>query len=162
MSHLTLFVFFVLLSFRVFVIAFLTLLHPRPTFEQTLHKVGGSPVQPAVQINSTQAPAATSPSDRRVAVRQVVRHEALSRPLELVDGICWGAVVRALSTTGLGLVICFPFKLGAHLAVDVRGAGKTLSLLVRVVRVTDQTDGTWFMGCELVTPLTPEQLQGLV
>src|SRR5438132_12939926 len=104
-------------------------------------------------------PARAPRPERRASVRHVCELEALSRPLDLADTICWGATVRDISAGGVGLQLCYPFQLGTLLAVDVRNEkGRTRTLLVRVIHVTDQADGTWFLGCELVTPLREGEL----
>jgi len=35
-------------------------------------------------------------------------------------------------------------------------------ILVRVVRVTEQGDGNWFLGCEFTDQLTDDELQALL
>ena len=80
--------------------------------------------------------------DRRVSVRHVCSLEAVSRPLESPDGLCWGARIKTVSTGGVGLLLCYPFRAGSCLAVDVPGACEARSLLVKVVHVADQSDGT--------------------
>lgn len=102
------------------------------------------------------------PRERRVSVRHVVNLEALSRPLEVADCICWGATVQDISQSGLGLLICYPFKAGTYLAVDVCGPNEPRTLLSRVVHVADQSDGTWSIGCELVHRLSEAELEALV
>jgi len=98
--------------------------------------------------------------ERRSAVRHAVKLEALSRPLEGQDAIWWGAQVRDLSTTGVGLTLCFPFKPGTYLAIDLQGPlGGNRTLLSRVIHVRDQSDGTWHLGCEFVKPLPDNDLE---
>ncbi len=110
-------------------------------------------------------PAAAPPPamlDRRASVRHVCDHEALSRPLELPDAISWGAKIQDISRGGLRLLLCFPFKPGAFLAVDVHlGQAGSRTLLVRVVRAADQADGTWLVGCEFAAPLSEQELTAL-
>src|SRR5438067_7610999 len=85
--------------------------------------------------------------ERRSATRHAVSMEALSRPLEGQDAIWWGATVRDLSTTGIGLTLCFPFRPGTFLAIDLLGPlGGNRTLLSRVVHARDLTDGTWHVG----------------
>ena len=100
--------------------------------------------------------------DRRASVRHVCDQEALSRPLELPDAISWGAKVHDISRGGLGLLLCYPFKPGTFLAVDLQSSrAVSRTLLVRVVHVTDQADGSWFVGCEFAAPLTEEEVAAL-
>src|SRR5947209_20209071 len=90
------------------------------------------------------APPATS--ERRASVRYACDLEALSRPLNSADAISWGTTVTDVSHDGLGLILCYPFKLGTFLAVDLETAGGIRAVLVRVARVTDRADGTWPVG----------------
>jgi hypothetical protein len=100
--------------------------------------------------------------ERRASVRHVCEREGLSRPVELVDSISWGARVQDVSAGGLGLRLCYPFKPGAALAVDLRDdAGRTRTFLVRVVHAADQADGTWFLGCEFANALSEEEMAQL-
>lgn len=100
--------------------------------------------------------------ERRASVRHVCDKEALSRPLELPDAISWGAKIQNISLGGLGLLLCYPFKPGTFLAVDLQvGQLASRTLLVRVVHVTDQADGTWSVGCEFAAPLNEEELAAL-
>ncbi len=92
--------------------------------------------------------------DRRATVRRLCGGEAVSRSLDSPATLCWGAQVRDISAGGIGLVLCFPFKPGTCLAIDLAGPeGAPRTVLARVVHVHDQTDGTWVLGCEFVRPL---------
>lgn len=92
--------------------------------------------------------------ERRASERNASGTQALSRPLIANDAIAWGASVRDVSDTGIGLTLCFPFNPGTYLAIDLRTAGGTRSLLARVVHARDQADGTWHVGCEFVNKLS--------
>ena len=101
--------------------------------------------------------------DRRSSTRHPVSLEALSRPLEGQDAIWWGATVRDLSSTGLGLTLCFPFRPGTLLAVDLLGPlGGTRTLLTRVIHARDLADGTWHVGCEFVKPLSEGEVEIMI
>ncbi len=100
--------------------------------------------------------------ERRLANRHSVSMEALSRPLEGQDTIWWGATVRDLSSGGIGLILCYPFKPGAYLAIDLQGPGGGHSFLTRVVHVRDLADGTWHIGCEFVKKLTDSEVEVLI
>lgn len=102
-------------------------------------------------------------AERRTAPRHAVMMEALSRPLDGMDTIWWGATVRDLSATGIGLVLCYPFRAGAYLAVDLQGKqGGSRTMLARVVHVRDQADGTWHVGCEFVKRLTDSDVDIMI
>jgi hypothetical protein len=101
--------------------------------------------------------------ERRSRARQSVAREALSRPFEGEDAIWWGATVRDLSSTGIGLTLCFPFREGTYLAVDLLGPlGGNRTLLTRVAHARDLADGTWHVGCEFVKALTDSQLELII
>lgn len=101
--------------------------------------------------------------DRRGAERHTTDGEALARQLDAANGIFWGAVIRDISSTGIGLRICYPFHAGTYLAIDIHGPnGLTHGLLARVVHAHDQADGAWHVGCEFVKPLSASELDLLV
>ncbi len=101
--------------------------------------------------------------ERRSSVRHPVSLEALSRPLDGQDAIWWGATVRNLSTTGLALSVCFPFRAGTYLAIDLQGVGGlNRTLLTRVIHAHDQTDGTWHVGCEFINRLSDDDIDLII
>ena len=102
-------------------------------------------------------------NERRGSERHAASIEALTRPLEAQDTLWWGAVVRDISTTGLGLSLCYPFRPGTYLAVDVQSAsGGGRTFLTRVIHVQDKADGTWHLGCEFVKKLTDSDLEMII
>lgn len=109
-------------------------------------------------------PASSNPAiERRIAVRHVSSLEAVSRPLDAQDTLSWGAQVRDVSAAGIGLTICYPFKPGTYLAIDLqKGTAGARTLLARVVHAQDQADGTWAIGCEFVKQLTPSDVDLLL
>src|SRR4051812_41730160 len=112
-------------------------------------------------MNDSPAPP-TSATERRASVRYGCDLEALSRPLNAADAISWGTTVTDISHGGLGLILCYPFKLGTFLAVDLEHDHGVRTLLVRVAHVTDRADGTWQVGCEFARPIGPDDLHGLI
>ena len=101
-------------------------------------------------------------AERRHTHRHACTTEATSYALEAAEAIAWGAVVRDVSTGGVGLTLCFPFRPGTFLAIDLkRRDGTTRSLLARVVHVRDQVDGSWHLGCEFVKPLAADEVETL-
>ena len=104
----------------------------------------------------TTAPLTPNTSrEQRATVRHLCDHQAVSRPLELADGMSWGAVVQDLSATGVGLLLCYPFKAGTWLAIELQDVAGPRTLLGQVTHATDRSDGTWHIGCELVKQLDP-------
>jgi hypothetical protein len=101
--------------------------------------------------------------EKRHEVREPCRLETTSRPLEVGDAMGWGGTVKDLSAGGLKLQICFPFRPGTYLAVELPapgGAGR--SFVCRVVHVHDHSDGTWTLGCKFLKPLTDSAVDLLV
>jgi hypothetical protein len=102
--------------------------------------------------------------DKRSSTRFTSALEALSRPLDAPETICWGASIHDISNGGVGLKLCYPFKRGTYLAIDlVSPNGNNRALLGRVVHVHDQfSDGTWLVGCEFVKQLTDSEVELLI
>jgi PilZ domain len=90
--------------------------------------------------------------------------EATSRPMEAGDAMAWGGVVKDVSAGGLKLGLCFPFRPGTYLTVELHTPAGTLrrSLVCRVVHVRDDADGTWTLGCEFLKPLPEADIPQLV
>ena len=94
-------------------------------------------------------------SERRDSQRQACALEATSHPIDAGETLSFGAVVHDLSAGGLGITLCYPFRLGTYLAVDLTCPGGIVrTLMVRVAHVHDQKDGLWRLGCEFIKPLT--------
>jgi hypothetical protein len=93
--------------------------------------------------------------ERRGGDRHACSLEATSRSIEIAEMLSWGAVVSDLSAGGVGITLCYPFRPGTYLAVELQSpSGKLRTLMVRVLHVHDQSDGQWRLGCEFVKPLT--------
>src|SRR5437867_712496 len=102
-------------------------------------------------------------ADRRGAERHPAQLEALTRPIDATDTLWWGATVLDISSTGIGIRLCFPFRAGTYLAIDLKAPdGPSRTILSRVVHVRDQSDGTWHLGCEFVKKLPEGELAMLV
>lgn len=70
----------------------------------------------------------------------------------------WQATVVNISAGGFGLVTPRAVKEGNHLRVDLPASDGQAEqqLLVRVVHLRKQDDGSWLLGCELTDGLTEE------
>ena len=98
--------------------------------------------------------------ERRDGGRHACSLEATSHPIEAGETLSWGAVVHDISLGGLGITLCYPFKPGTYLAVELQCPENMVrTLMVRVVHVHDETDGQWDLGCEFIKPLTPSELE---
>lgn len=102
--------------------------------------------------------------EKRISDRVATNLEALSRPLDVSDTIYWGATVHDISPGGIGLKVCYPFKPGTYLAVDLALPDQPpKTVLAHVVHVHDHfSDGTWLVGCEFVRPFSDSEFEGLV
>jgi hypothetical protein len=102
--------------------------------------------------------------DRRQNERRASSLDATTRPLDARDSLVWGATVCDVSKTGLALTLCFPFRAGTFLSLDLHGPNPntpSTTILSRVVHVRDQHDGSWQLGCEFVKPLSEDDLEAL-
>ena len=103
--------------------------------------------------------------ERRCAERYPSKLEATTRPLDAEVTLAWGATVRDISSSGIGMNLCYPFPAGTYLAVDLdlpQSETRVPSLLARVVHAHDLPDGTWHVGCEFVKPLSQSELEIMV
>lgn len=101
--------------------------------------------------------------ERRAAERKICSLEATSHAIEPGQTLSWGAVVNDVSAGGLSVTLCFPFRPGTYLAVDLQSeAGTARTLMVRVQHVHDQTDGRWRLGCEFIKPLGESDMEMLM
>jgi hypothetical protein len=99
-------------------------------------------------------------ADKRTDERHLCSLEATSHPLEVGETLSWGAQVTDISQGGLRISLCYPFRLGTYLAVDLQSpTGMVRTLMVRVVHVHDQRDGQWRLGCEFVKPLSESDME---
>ena len=101
--------------------------------------------------------------EQRITVRHACALEGISRPLDVNDSLSWGATVRDLSSGGVGLLVCYPFRLGTYLTLEIQGSdGQPRGLLARVAHVRDQKDGTWHVGCEFAKHLSDQDVRRMV
>jgi PilZ domain len=102
-------------------------------------------------------------TDRRGAERHACALEATSHAIEPGPTLSWGAVVNDISVGGVSITLCYPFRLGTYLAVDLPCAsGMVRTLMIRVVHVDDLVDGMWRLGCEFLKPLTQSDMDLIV
>jgi len=68
----------------------------------------------------------------------------------------WGAMVTELGHGGIRINVCYPFRPGTYLAVELHTSHKSSNrILVRVVRSeAQQPDGTWALWCEFAKPVS--------
>jgi len=109
-------------------------------------------------------PIAALESDRRRADRLHCRLDATVHTHESLVALSWGAAVRDISRTGIGLTLCFPFPVGTYLALDLqarRSDHSVTPVYSRVAYCRDKNDGSWYVGCEFMRSLTKTEFNDL-
>jgi hypothetical protein len=123
------------------------------------------------EVPMSEEPVAKSTgAERRASIRYPCDPESFGpdnscRPITLTRKTdSWSAVVRDLSTGGVGIVVNRRFEAGTLLAVDLQDAEQTTtrSLLVRVVRVTKEDRDHWLLGCAFTSKLSDAELLALM
>ncbi len=98
-------------------------------------------------------------AEQRAGERHSCSLQATSQPMEPGKTHSCDAQVHDLSQGGLGITLCYPFRPGTYLAVDLQSPeGMVRTLMVCVVHVHDQKDGKWRLGCEFVKPLSESEM----
>lgn len=101
--------------------------------------------------------------DRRGSERHLCSLEATTHLVEPGQTISWGAVINNISAGGLNLTLCYPFRLGTFLSIDLKSPnGMIRSFMARVIHVHDRTDGMWQLGCEFLRPLSDGDIELIV
>jgi hypothetical protein len=110
-----------------------------------------------------------SGNERRASVRYTCDPESFSpenscRPITAPSREAWSAIVRDLSTSGIGIIVNRRFEPGTLLKVDLEDAEHTTSttLLVRVARISQEDPTSWLLGCTFTTKMTESDLLSLM
>ena len=111
----------------------------------------------------------SSGAERRAAVRYSCSEESFGpentcRPITAMKKESWSATVRDLSTGGVGILVNRRFEPGTLLSVELQDPEKTSerTLLVRVVRLTQQDKDHWLLGCAFTSKLSEAELLSLM
>jgi serine/threonine protein kinase len=101
--------------------------------------------------------------ERRATVRYPSSADGNCRPIG-GHAFSWSAKVLDISATGVQLLIRRRFEPGTVLALELRDGKKSArrSVLARVVRVQQQPDRKWALGCVLDYRLSQEDVQVLM
>jgi serine/threonine protein kinase len=101
--------------------------------------------------------------ERRATVRYPSSADGNCRPIG-GHAFSWSAKVVDISATGVQLLIRRRFEPGTVLALELRDGKKNArrSVLARVVRVQQQPDRKWALGCVLDYRLSQEDVQVLM
>ena len=100
--------------------------------------------------------------DRRAAVRHFVRPDVTACAPQRTRQ--WKAIIRDLSTTGIGLILNQSFDAGTELAVELFSPDMALAytMLTQVAHSLPQANGSCLVGCRFVRELSEEELQNLL
>ncbi len=108
-------------------------------------------------------------AERRASVRYPCSEDSFGpdnscRPITATRKESWSAVVRDLSTGGVGILVNRRFEPGTLLSVELQDPEKTAArtLLVRVVRLIQQDKDHWLLGCAFTTKLSEADLLTLM
>ena len=131
-------------------------------FKTYLAEVGGSSVreqtvQPPTRLSQNQE--STSEADRRRWTRHPSNLQAICWSAGSEIPVTWLARVRDISGGGLGLVAPCRLPLGAVLNLQLVAPNLVdqKPLKVEVMFMSQNSHDEWILGCEFLTPLTPEQ-----
>jgi hypothetical protein len=99
--------------------------------------------------------------ERRAAVRYRCAREAGCRPLSGAEAGWLPALVRDVSTLGIGLLEPRPREPGTLLEIDLTGAsgGAVTIVLARVVHLFAEAPDAWVVGCAFVRDLDEPTLR---
>lgn len=120
--------------------------------------------------SSTGSGGIRPPADRRESVRHsFTLATACAIDTAAVHGTAdtleeWPAIVRDISSSGMGLVLARRFEPGTELTVglDRQVEGSPRSVRVRVRNVRPDVLGHWRHGCAMADRLTEEELNGIL
>jgi PilZ domain len=127
-----------------------------------LAEVGGSsaPAQTTVEPSRlSQNQESTAAADRRRWTRHPSNLQAVCWSAGSENPGTWLARVRDISGGGLGLIAPRKLPLGAvlHLQLVAPHLADQKPLKAEVMFMSQNSQDEWILGCEFLTPLTPEQ-----
>jgi diguanylate cyclase (GGDEF)-like protein len=118
--------------------------------DRLLHEVVEGPV-PAGRVRG-------GGRERRAALRQLCGRAARVRAAGASEERDWQALVRDISTGGMGLWVDCRLPEGALLTAELLNGGTASTPLARVVRAVAE-DGGWLHGCVLAARLSEDELR---
>lgn len=115
-------------------------------------------------FKSWNKPAPRLGAERRIAVRHECGLQVNDRLIVSVGLSSWPAIVRDISTTGIGLILGIRHDPGASMPLDLfcTTNGYSRTLHVQIVRTQRQPDGYWFCGCAFDESLDHTELNALL
>jgi hypothetical protein len=67
-----------------------------------------------------------------------------------------------LSRHGIGAIVTRPVAVGTFLTVQLRGTHGIMDSPVQVIHATRHEQAEWMLGCQLVRPLSDDELESLL
>jgi hypothetical protein len=109
-------------------------------------------------------PGAASRGNKRATVRYRCAPATIGKLYVSEDHEYQHAWVLNLSTSGAGLILSRAVPLGTFVMIQVKSSdpSKTYELTAHVVHCNSLPHGEWNLGCELVSPLSLEDLDLLL
>jgi hypothetical protein len=113
--------------------------------------------------SAADGPLDASAKERRAFLRYPSGRDGACRGLGNGPEDAWVGLVQDVSAGGIGLCTRRWVQVGSTLIVELLNDEKGMPplLMARVKRALRQGDGTWLLGCELLTPLGDDCAQNL-
>ncbi|HXG13134.1 MAG TPA: PilZ domain-containing protein [Gemmataceae bacterium] len=113
---------------------------------------------PRRTIHPEEEPALAPAVERRASPRYRILQRCFVRPEGATGAEAWRCIVFNISTIGIGVTVPCPLQPGTILEIMPHRLPGTRPLQARVVR-SDSVEYLWFCGCELLHPLSEEELR---
>ena len=118
----------------------------------------------------SQSRPAAEPADssrhrpRRATVRYRCAPATIGKLYVSGDQVFQSAWVQNLSATGIGMILPHAVDVGVFITIQMKSTDlrQTFELSGQIVHCTQQPGGDWTVGCELLQPLSPEDLDSLL
>ena len=110
-----------------------------------------------VDIFSEMKSAAVSTNERRGAIRHLANRVCYAQANGTNSGMTWGVTLWDISTTGISVVLKCELEPGIIIGIQPFKGKELKPLVARVVRTVPREDG-WMYGCELLQPLSEEEM----
>jgi hypothetical protein len=101
---------------------------------------------------------------RRATVRYRCAPATIGKLYLSGEQVSQNAWLQNLSATGVGIILPQPVDVGVFVTVQIKciDPQQTYELSAHVVHAAQQVGGDWVIGCELLNPLSAEDLDRLL
>ena len=102
--------------------------------------------------------------NRRATIRYRCAPATIGKLISAEDHEFQLACVLDLSLRGIGMQVCRPIAAGRIMVIALKpnDGTKAIELSALVMHCNSLPHDEWYVGCELMTPLTSEQLEQLL